>query len=136
MPRIRLNPKVVHPIDEFIGQKIKETRLMKAWSQEKLAIAIGLTFQQVQKYERGTNRITVSRLFDISQALNVSVLSFLEECEASHGKDARPAQTAALLAPNKDTLKLMLSYSKIKNSQLKKQLQDLAKAMAAANDDK
>src|SRR5215831_6988738 len=70
--------KAPNPIDQHVGSRVRMRRLMLAVSQEKLGAALGLTFQQVQKYERGTNRIGASRLQQISQILQVPVAFFFE----------------------------------------------------------
>ena len=62
-----------NPIDVHVGQRIRQRRTLLGMSQEKLAEAIGLTFQQVQKYERGANRVGSSRLFDLARVLDVPI---------------------------------------------------------------
>src|SRR6201993_2349394 len=68
-----------NPIDVHVGQRVRQRRTLLGMSQEKLAEAIGLTFQQVQKYERGANRVGSSRLFDLSRVLDVAVSYFFED---------------------------------------------------------
>jgi transcriptional regulator with XRE-family HTH domain len=68
-------------VDAFVGAKVKEQRKSAKWSQSELADKIGVTFQQVQKYERGTNRIGASRLWRLSQVLSVPVGYFFEGLE-------------------------------------------------------
>jgi len=63
-------------IDTHVGEKLKAIRIEKNFSQEKLGEAVGLTFQQIQKYEKGTNRIAASRLYQFAETLNVSILDF------------------------------------------------------------
>ncbi len=70
-----------NPIDVYVGARVKMRRTLLGMSQEKLGEAIGLTFQQVQKYERGLNRISASRLFDISKVLEVPIGFFFEEMD-------------------------------------------------------
>jgi transcriptional regulator with XRE-family HTH domain len=67
-----------HPVDIAVGNRIRVQRMMKGWSQERLADFLGLTFQQVQKYERGMNRVSASRLYEISQAFDVPIPWFFE----------------------------------------------------------
>ncbi len=62
-----------NPIDVYVGSRIHELRILKGWSQNKLASMLGITFQQIQKYEKGTNRISASRLWYISQLTGVSI---------------------------------------------------------------
>jgi transcriptional regulator with XRE-family HTH domain len=144
MPRTRLNEEGPNPVDTHVGARVKTRRLMLGLSQEDLANAIGLTFQQVQKYERGTNRISVSRLMDISRALRVSFDYFVEGC-ANLAIPRKPAlrgvsdNKQATIEPDplsrRDVLELVRAYSAISTPQLKKQLLEMAKAMAADSKD-
>src|ERR1700739_1702431 len=78
-PRGRLPSGRPNPVDVHVGSRLRLRRTLLGISQEKLGEAIGLTFQQVKKYERGANRIGASRLWDLSRALNCSVAYFYEE---------------------------------------------------------
>src|SRR5579863_5515162 len=86
-----------HPVDIHVGGRVRQRRTVLGLSQERLGEAIGLTFQQVQKYERGTNRIGASRLYDLSLVLNVPVGFFYEEYDARQegGMSEAPAGYAA-----------------------------------------
>lgn len=140
MPRARISEDGPNPIDTHIGGRVKSRRLMLGLSQENLAKSIGLTFQQVQKYERGTNRISVSRLVDISRALRVSVEYFLDGCTQIAQKSRKQTakgvsdQGQDTLEPDpltkRDVLELVRAYQNIDTPQLKKQLLEMAKAMA------
>src|SRR5678815_3641512 len=79
--------KAPNPIDKHVGSRVRMRRMMLAMSQEKLGDALGLTFQQVQKYEKGTNRIGASRLQQISHILQVPVAFFLEGAPTLQGQD-------------------------------------------------
>jgi len=72
-----MSTKAPNPVDKYVGSRVRMRRIMLGMSQEKLGEALGLTFQQVQKYEKGTNRIGASRLQQIGQILQVSVSFFL-----------------------------------------------------------
>src|SRR4026209_2157183 len=90
--------KAPNPIDKHVGSRVRMRRMMLAMSQEKLGDALGLTFQQVQKYEKGTNRIGASRLQQISNILKVPVSFFFEGAPNIHpdvdgGSRAAPAAT-------------------------------------------
>lgn len=74
--------KAVGPVDRLIGDRIKFRRTQLGCSQEKLGAALGLTFQQIQKYERGMNRVSCSALIRIAHALQVSPAWFLDQCQA------------------------------------------------------
>lgn len=77
--RRRTEDGAPNPIDRHVGNSVRQRRMLLGMSQEKLGEALGLTFQQVQKYERGANRIGASRLFDLSNILNVPVGFFYDE---------------------------------------------------------
>src|SRR5436190_20683985 len=71
-----MSTKAPNPVDKYVGSRVRMRRIMLGMSQEKLGLALGLTFQQVQKYEKGTNRVGASRIQQISEILEVPV-SFL-----------------------------------------------------------
>lgn len=115
---------------------------MLGMSQEELAKSIGLTFQQVQKYERGTNRISVSRLSDIARALKTPIEYFIADSTSSvrvkagtRGgmSDVKQAEFDDLeTMTRKDVLELVRAYQRITTPSLKKQLLEMAKAMATS----
>lgn len=78
--------KEINKIDIIIGARMRELRIALGMSQSKLADAVGITFQQIQKYERGTNRMGSSRLFQICQALGITVSKLFEDIEKEAGK--------------------------------------------------
>ncbi len=132
-----------NPIDIHVGARIRLRRTLLGMSQQKLGEAIGLTFQQVQKYERGTNRVGSSRMFELARVLDVPVSYFFEEM----GSDvaARGRQHAfgiATEAPNsgagadpmtkRETLELVRAYYKITDAKVRKRLFEMTKALAAA----
>src|SRR5436853_4963170 len=82
----RMVKKAPNPIDKHVGSRVRMRRMMLGMSQEKLGDALGLTFQQVQKYEKGTNRIGASRLQQISLILQVPISFFFEGAPAPPGK--------------------------------------------------
>lgn len=79
--RGRLSSGAPNPVDAHVGRRLRLRRIMVGMSQEQLADAIGVTFQQIQKYERGANRISASRLWDLSVMLNCPVSFFYKEME-------------------------------------------------------
>ena len=104
-------------------------------SQEKLGEAIGLTFQQVQKYERGANRISASRLWELSRILGVTVQFFFEEMGPEiAGQMGLSEAPAASFAPTlaRDDLELVRLYQRISDTTVKRRLVDLTKALADA----
>lgn len=145
MPRTRPEDEGPHPVDTHVGAKVKSRRLMLGLSQEELAKSIGLTFQQVQKYERGTNRISVSRLIDIARALKTPLEYFTDGiatlAESMRGKTAMRGVSDVKQAAfddvdtmtKKDVLELVRAYQRISTPALKKQLVEMAKALAASD---
>lgn len=131
------------PVDVHVGSRVRLRRTMLGMSQEKLGQAIGLTFQQVQKYERGTNRIGASRLYELSKVLDVPVSFFFDDMApevageqrpaAGLAEDEGPAYEADTLA-KRETLELVRAYYKIRNPKVRKRVFELAKALAKADD--
>lgn len=128
-----------NPIDVHVGSRVRLRRNMLGLSQEKLGEAIGLTFQQVQKYERGANRIGASRLLELSRVLGVPVAFFYDETDPVH---APPVPTGFEESPQegfdsdplrrRETVELVDAYYAIEDTAARRRLFDLAKALAAA----
>jgi transcriptional regulator with XRE-family HTH domain len=111
-----------HPIDVHVGTRLRQRRALLGMSQTALGKAVGLTFQQVQKYERGSNRMGSSRLFEFAKVLNVSVSHLFEEMasEVATGKRkvGRPKTKASDetdINTKRETLELVRAYYKIRN---------------------
>lgn len=128
--------KAPNPIDKHVGSRVRMRRMMLSMSQEKLGDALGLTFQQVQKYEKGTNRIGASRLQAIANILQVPVSFFFEG--APHGPGGAstgmaeapsPAYVSDFLATS-DGLSLTKSFMRIKSSKLRRRIVDLVEQIA------
>jgi len=126
--------KVPNPIDKHVGSRVRMRRMMLGMSQEKLGDALGLTFQQVQKYEKGTNRIGASRLQQIAIILQVPVSFFFEGAPAPPGspagfaEGASPEYVQATLSTS-DGLALIKAFSKIENARLRRRVVDLVEEM-------
>lgn len=126
------------PIDVHVGSRVRLRRTLLGMSQEKLGSAIGLTFQQVQKYERGANRIGASRLFDLSRVLDVPVAFFFDEMPApgherhaaTGGAEGRADAAEPDPMAKRETLELVRAYYRIPDAHLRRRLFDLAKALA------
>jgi len=135
-----------NPIDVHVGSRVRLRRTLLGMSQEKLGEALGLTFQQVQKYERGANRVGASRLFDLSRVLDVPVSFFFDDMN-----DQLKTQTPALIAgvgeldeppahfdhdpmAKRETLELVRAYYRISDPQVRKRVYELAKALADASE--
>lgn len=111
-------------IDQKLGARVRTRRLEIGMSQERLADMLGVTFQQVQKYEKGVNRIAASRLFDIAQALDMPICEFFEGLPGAAGKprsDARPSGSR----------ELMQLFSKVASAKVRRRIVDLVRTMAA-----
>src|SRR6185436_11333641 len=127
--------KAPNPIDKHVGSRVRMRRMMLGMSQEKLGDALGLTFQQVQKYEKGTNRIGASRLQQISLILQVSVSFFFEGAPPPPGKSyglgeaPSPAYVTDFLATT-DGLTLVKAFMRIRSAKLRRRLVDLVQEMA------
>ena len=135
-----------NPIDVHVGNRIRLRRTLLGYSQEKMAALLGLTFQQVQKYERGTNRVGASRLWDIGNVLDVPVSFFYEDMD----KDVANQSPRAFSLPagelvsfaedkeffdndpmnKKETIELVRAYYKIPNRKAAKHLYELIIAMS------
>jgi transcriptional regulator with XRE-family HTH domain len=129
-----MTTKVPDPTDKHVGARVRMRRMMLSMSQEKLGDALGLTFQQVQKYEKGTNRIGASRLQHIATILQVPVAFFFEGApRPSHGSgmaDApSPAYVSDFLATT-DGLSLTKAFMRIKNGKLRRRIVDLVENIA------
>jgi transcriptional regulator with XRE-family HTH domain len=129
--------KVPNPIDRHVGSRVRMRRMMLGMSQEKLGDALGLTFQQVQKYEKGANRIGASRLQQISQILQVPVSFFFEgvpsprtEQRADGLSEApSPAYVSDFLATS-DGLALTKAFVRITDAKLRRRIVDLVEQIA------
>src|SRR6059058_929457 len=123
------------PIDKHVGSRVRMRRMMLAMSQEKLGNALGLTFQQVQKYEKGTNRIGASRLQQISHILQVPVAFFFEGAPnladaADEMIDApSPTYVSDFLATS-EGLSLTKAFMRIKEPKLRRRIVDLVEEIA------
>lgn len=131
-----MTKKSPNPIDRHVGSRIRMRRMMISMSQEKLGEKLGITFQQIQKYEKGTNRVGASRLQQIATVLGVPVSFFFEgapvpDSSASGFSDsANPAYVSDFLATS-DGLALTKAFMKIKDSKVRRRIVDLVEAMVA-----
>jgi transcriptional regulator with XRE-family HTH domain len=141
----RLPPGVSNPVDQHVGARLRQRRTLMGLSQEKLGEAVGLTFQQIQKYERGANRIGASRLYQFSEVLDVDISYFFEEMP-SEIRTRRGAYNTGLkdqeqdeLQPNpmarRETLELVRYYYRISDPAVRKNVFELAKTLARAEKD-
>jgi len=121
-----------HPVDVHVGKRVRHRRWMVGMTQQQLGDIVGIKFQQIQKYETGMNRISASRLWDIAQALDVSISFFFEgfedESAAAETSATASVQRGDLLA-DKEALELVRSYYAIPEAQ-RRRLFDLARVLS------
>lgn len=119
-----------HPVDVHVGKRIRHRRLMIGMTQQQLAQAVGIKFQQIQKYETGMNRVSASRLWDISEALDVPVAFFFEGLDGN-AADTPVSSGAAQgdMLVDKEALELVRSYYAIPENQ-RRRLFELARVLS------
>ncbi len=133
-----MTKKAPNPTDKHVGSRVRMRRMMLGMSQEKLGDALSLTFQQVQKYEKGTNRIGASRLQQISHFLQVPVSFFFEGAPDIAGASGMseapsPAYVSDFLATS-DGLALTKAFMRIKDAKLRRRIVDLVMQIAGGDD--
>jgi transcriptional regulator with XRE-family HTH domain len=131
------NKKKPNPIDIHVGSRVRLRRNMLGMSQEKLGEALGITFQQIQKYEKGTNRVGASRLQAISTILNVPVSFFFEDAPGVApltGGMAEASSTSFVVdfLNSAEGLQLNRAFAKITDPKVRRKIIDLVKALAGA----
>ena len=119
---------MAHPVDVHVGKRVRHRRWLVGMTQQQLAEQVGIKFQQIQKYETGANRVSASRLWDISEALDVPVSFFFEGLDAAAEK-AGGASVPADLMGDKEALDLVRSYYAIPENQ-RRRLFDLARVLS------
>jgi len=128
-----------NPVDRHVGLRIRLRRKELGVSQEKLADSIGLTFQQVQKYERAANRVSASKLWEMARALKTSIAYFYEglgepsATEAVSAAGERRSVHEFLLTP--EGMELAAAFPKIRQGRVRRRILDLARALAEESDD-
>jgi len=123
-------------VDVHVGNRVRQRRTLLGLSQERLATALDLTFQQVQKYERGANRIGAGRLYQLARALDVPVTYFFEDLDDAHypaagnvHEKAAPAYQADPMS-QRETLLLVRAYYAIPDPAVRRRMLDLMRSMA------
>ena len=131
-----MSTKAPNPVDKYVGSRVRMRRIMLGMSQEKLGEALGLTFQQVQKYEKGTNRVGASRIQQIAEILQVPV-SFLFEGGPSGTPNANgaidgpsPSYVSDFLATS-EGLALTRAFTRITDAKLRRSIVDLVEQISA-----
>lgn len=131
-------PRHVNPIDGQVGNRLRVRRVTMGMSQEKLGERVGLTFQQIQKYEKGANRIGAGRLFELAHILGVPVNYFYDDVLDQISPEGGPQESAhahvmEFLASN-EGVQLSLAFMAIKDSKVRRRILDLVKALADENE--
>ena len=134
-------PGIPNPIDIHVGNRIRMRRIMLGMSQSKLGDLIGLTFQQVQKYERGTNRVGASRIWDLSTVLDVPITYFFEDMPKEIAQNSPRLRAGVVNSEipevsfdkdplaRRETLELARAYYRIKDPDTRKRMYELIKSM-------
>ncbi len=134
-----VNKKVPNPIDIHVGGRVRLRRMMQNMSQEKLGESLGITFQQIQKYEKGTNRIGASRLQHISSVLQVPVSFFFEDAPGASSEqgfeESRPAAFVTDFLSSSEGLQLNRAFVRIKDAKVRRKIVDLVRAVAGEETD-
>ena len=130
--------KAPNPVDKHVGSRVRMRRIMLGMSQEKLGEALGLTFQQIQKYEKGTNRIGASRIQQISGILQVPVSFLFDGAPGSvnaEGASVAPSPTyvSDLLATS-EGLALVRAFSRIQDIKLRRSIVDMIEQITARDE--
>ncbi len=120
-----------HPVDVHVGKRIRHRRWMVGMTQQQLAEQVGIKFQQIQKYETGMNRVSASRLWDISDALGVQVAFFFEGMNGQDGVASATSNVPGDILADKEALELVRSYYAIPEEQ-RRRLFDLARVLSDA----
>ena len=119
---------MVHPVDEHVGARLRSLRKAAKLSQTELATSLGITFQQVQKYERGANRISASKLYDAAQLLHVPISSFFEGFEGQ--QDYPPASPPERALSRAELDKLVTLFEGVPIGPQRKRLLDLIEVVS------
>ncbi len=128
-----------NPVDIHVGTRVRQRRTLLGMSQEKLGNAVGLTFQQIQKYERGTNRIGASRLHEFSRILDVPVNFFFDELPSTARPRLARGFSEGAQEPfehdafsKRETLELVRAYYRITDRQVRKRIVDMIRSVGKA----
>jgi len=134
--------KSPHPIDQFVGGRVRQQRMFVGMSQEQLGEKLGLTFQQIQKYEKGANRVSASRLWEMSKIFDVPICYFFEGNEAKHEEHlnsvvgfSESEQSKLTGGSDSERLRLNRYFVQISEPSLRRAVIDLAKSIAGTSND-
>ena len=135
--QVRGNARRANPIDVHVGTRVRMRRMLLGMSQEKLGELLGLTFQQVQKYEKGVNRIGASRLYELSRVLDVPIQYFYEDAHLQSGEappggfaDGDGTAYVADVLGSRDGLELNKAFARISDPSVRRSIVDLVKSIS------
>jgi transcriptional regulator with XRE-family HTH domain len=128
--KIAMPKKQANPIDVQVGNRVRIRRMLIGMSQEKLGDMLGLTFQQVQKYEKGVNRIGAGRLYEVARILGVPIDFFYEGVAAQPSGFTEAGPPVMEFVSSGEGLQLSLAFMKIKDPKVRKRVLDLVKSLA------
>jgi transcriptional regulator with XRE-family HTH domain len=117
-----MKPKSINSTDQHVGSRVRMRRMMLGMTQADLSEAIGVTFQQVQKYEKGTNRVSASRLQHISHVLQVPVSFFFEDADGSSPRHDAPPDEITHFMATADGLALAKAFMRIRNIEVRRRI--------------
>lgn len=120
-----------HPIDVYVGKRVRFKRKVMGYTQSDLGERVGLTFQQIQKYEKGENRVSASKLFQIAETLNTCVSFFFE----GYAEAQESAVSNEVLVDDKQSINLVQSFKAIKNPKLKKRIMMLIDSVSEEDEE-
>ena len=120
-----------HPVDRLVGQRVRLARLAKGMSQSGLGDAVGVTFQQIQKYEKGANRVSASKLSECAAVLDVAIAYFFEGGDKHATPGKRPGSPALNLNLGREDFAILQGLSAIKDRKLKRKLLGLITCLAS-----
>ncbi|SON56081.1 anaerobic benzoate catabolism transcriptional regulator [Hartmannibacter diazotrophicus] len=120
--------EIIHPIDRIVGRNVRMMRALRGMSQTALGQQVGVTFQQIQKYEKGTNRVSASMLFEIAKVLDADVKSFFVEALPS-SDDQHFAVPVAETFGTKLDLQIMQKLFEVRDARVKRQILELLDAI-------
>lgn len=132
--------KIPKPVDVHVGRRIRLRRTLLGMSQEKLGTAVELTFQQIQKYESGANRVSSSRLFQFSKVLNVPVSFFFDDMSPKITGEATGLREETVpfdddILSKRESLNLVRHYYRLPNDRIRKHYRDLLAELARSDSD-
>ena len=124
--------KGANPIDRYVGTRLRMQRMVRGLSQTELGEAVGVTFQQIQKYESGKNRVSASRLQQIADVLKVAPDFFFEETRTKKAGDSGPSETILIdeFISSREGIALAKAFSKISNQKMRRTIVSLIEQLA------